>query len=614
MHELEYPFDAEYILKKKKSIKRKLLEERNDFTDKKIAILGGSTTANIRLCLELFLLNQGIRPSFYESEYNMFYEDAMFGNEELDNFHPDIIYICTSNHNIQNYPTVGMSDNAETTHNVSDKKMESADGAMDKVTAEDLLNVEFSRYETMWETLRQKFNCPIIQNNFEMPYFRLMGNRDAWDPSGRVHFLRKMNERFAEYAASHEGFYICDIEYISADYGLKAWSDPFYWHMYKYAVAVPAIPYLSFNVSNIIKSIFGKNKKGLVLDLDNTLWGGVIGDDGVEGIKIGPEESEGQAYWEFQNYLKEQTKLGVLLAVDSKNDEDKALGGLKSSDNVLHPDDFAVIKANWEPKGQNFSEIANTLNLLPESLVFVDDNPAERANVEGFLPGVTAPEMGEAYQYIERLDRGGYFETTLFTADDAKRTEMYKENAKRSAEMSRFTDYSDYLKSLEMKAEIGPFVPLYMSRIAQLTNKSNQFNLTTKRYTEDEIRLAADDPSRITLYGKLADKFGDNGVVSVIIGQIKGDECLIELWLMSCRVLKRGMENAMLDALLTECKKRRIKTVRGIYIPTAKNGMVKDFYGTMGFTFEEESEDGTTTWILQVDGEQEFEPYYIDIV
>ncbi|MCR4704666.1 MAG: HAD-IIIC family phosphatase [Lachnospiraceae bacterium] len=578
LRELEYPFDAESILTKKKSIKKTLLADGSKRTGKKIAILGGFTTAAIRQVMELFLLNQGIEPSFYESEYDQYYQDAVFDNPELAVFAPDVIYVCTSNRNITTYPA--MRDSA--------------------AYVDTLLDNEMHKFTSVWDNLTSRYRCPIIQNNFEMPFYRLMGNKDASDIHGKVNFLTRLNLKFYEYAQTHENFYICDLNYISADYGLKKWSDPFYYHMYKYALNINAVPYLSFNVSNIIKSLFGKNKKGFVLDLDNTLWGGVIGDDGVDNIVIGPEESEGQVYSEFQRYLKEHKDLGVILNVDSKNDESNALAGLKHPDSELAPDDFIMIKANWDPKDKNFSEIASSLNLLPESLLFVDDNPAERHIVREQLPGVVAPEIGEVHEYIQNIDRGGYFEVTTLSADDAKRNDMYKENAARAQLEASFTDYRDYLLSLEMKGIIRPFEPAYMARIAQLTNKSNQFNLTTKRYTQAEIEEAAADPSYITLYGKLTDRFGDNGVVSVVIGHLAGGECLIDLWLMSCRVLKRDMEFAMMDTLVKRCLAKGVNKIRGFYYPTAKNAMVRDFYGLQGFTKISEDADGNTVWELDL--------------
>ena len=583
MKELQYPFDAEYILTKKKSIKRQLLADGTQRMKKHVAILGGSTTSNIKLMLELFLLNNGIEPEFYESEYNQYYQDAMFDNPEIEEFKPDIIYVCTSNRNITSYPV--MQDGPE--------------------EIAKLIENEKSKFYGIWDSLAARYKCPIIQNNFEMPFYRLLGNKDASDIHGKVNFLTRLNLEFYSYAQTHDNFFICDINYISADYGLKEWSDPFYYHMYKYAMNVNAIPYLAFNIANIIKSIFGKNKKGFVLDLDNTLWGGVIGDDGVDNIILGPEESEGQVYSEFQRYIKEHTQLGVILNIDSKNEEENALAGLNHPDSELHKDDFVSIKANWNPKDRNLKEIADGLNLLPESLLFIDDNPAERHIVTEQLPGVIAPEIGEVHQYIQNIDRGGYFEATTISADDAKRNEMYKENARRAELQASFADYTEYLLSLEMQGIIKPFEPIYMARIAQLTNKSNQFNLTTHRYTQAEIEELAADGDYITLYGKLIDKFGDNGVVSVVIGHKVGEECQIDLWIMSCRVLKRDMEFAMMDTLVKRCREKGIKTIHGYYYPTAKNAMVREFYRTQGFEKISEDEQGNTEWIFSIKSDYE---------
>ena len=579
MKELLYPFDPNYVLENKRKIKKLLLEESNSFIEKNIAILGGYTTATVKQIMELFLLNNGIKPSFYESEYNKFYEDAMFDNPELKEFNPDIIYVCTSNRNITRYPE--LNENVDT-----------------------LFNNEYQKFEGIWKSLKEKNNCPIIQNNFELPYYRLMGNKEASDAHGKVNFVTRLNLKFAEYAQKNENFYICDINYISADYGLKNWSDPFYFHMYKYALNVNAIPYLSFNVANIIKSIFGKNKKGFVLDLDNTLWGGVIGDDGVEGIKIGPEESEGQVYSEFQRYLKEHKQLGVILNIDSKNDYENAIAGLKHPDSELSEEDFVEIKANWDPKDRNFEQIADELSLLPESLVFVDDNPAERHIVSEQLKGVVAPELSSVEYYIEELDRNGFFEVTTLSNDDLKRNEMYKQNAERAKVEASFADYKDYLLSLDMKGIIREFEPIYYERISQLSNKSNQFNLTTHRYTVNDIQEIAEDESYISLYGKLIDRFGDNGLVSVVIGHQNDDICDIDLWIMSCRVLKRDFEYGMMDELVRICKEKNIKEIRGYYYPTAKNSMVKDFYSLHGFSKIDEDDAGNTVWSLCVDDYQ----------
>lgn len=590
MKELEYPFNSELILQNKRKLKRQLLEENSSWIEKRIAILGGSTTSNIKVALELFLLNQGIKPTFYESEYNQYYQDAVFSNPELDEFKPEIVYIHTSNRNITSYPV--LSDSSD--------------------SVDELLNSEYERFHSVWQSLSDHFHCPIIQNNFEMPMYRLMGNKGASDIHGAVNFITRLNIKFYEYAQTHDNFFICDINYISADFGLKEWSNPFYWYMYKYALNVNAIPLLAFNVSNIIKSMLGKNKKGFVLDLDNTLWGGIVGDDGADNLRMGPEESSGQVYTEFQKYIKAHKQLGLVLCVDSKNDEANALAGLNHINCELKPADFVSIKSNWEPKDRNFVSIADELSLLPESLVFIDDNPAERHIVTQQLKGVCAPEIGESHQYIQMIDRSGFFEATYLSADDMKRNEMYKENAERARIQASFADYGEYLDSLEMNAVIKPFEAVYMERIAQLTNKSNQFNLTTKRYTQAEIESIAVDSNYITLYGKLEDKFGDNGVVAITIGRLDDAICHIDLWLMSCRVLKRDMEFAMMDQLVINCRKRGVKEVRGYYYPTAKNGMVKDFYKTMGFSLLN-GENGNTVWALNIQDGYEAQNKHIKV-
>ena len=578
MKELEYPFNADRILKTKRKIKKELLLKDN-FIEKNIAILGGSTTSEIKNILELFLLNYGIKPTFYESEYNQFYEDAMFGNEELDNFNPDIIYIHTTNRNIIEYPT--MYD--------------------DEKVIEEKLNNEYKRFENIWGKLKEKFNATIIQNNFEYPYYRLLGNKDASDIHGRINFIMRLNQKFYDYANSHKNFFINDINYVSSCYGLDKWANQFYWHMYKYAMEVPAIPYLSFNIANIIKSIYGKNKKSIVLDLDNTLWGGIVGDDGVENLAIGPEVPSGQVYSEFQKYLKEHQSLGIILNINSKNEYENAIAGLEHPASILKPDDFVIIKANWNPKNINIKEIAEELNLGADSFVFVDDNPAERQICSDYVEGIATPEIDIPENYITIIDRNGYFEVTNFSNEDLKKNELYKDNAKRSQMMATFEDYDEYLKSLKMKAEISEFKPIYLERISQLSNKSNQFNLTTKRYSLADIEEVNRDNNYIKLYGKLEDIFGDNGVITVVIGNIKNkNELHIDLWIMSCRVLKRNMEFAMMDMLVKKAKERNIETIYGYYYPTAKNKMVNNFYDIQGFEEVSCDEEGNKVYKLDI--------------
>lgn len=578
MKELDYPFDSEYILKKRRSIKKQLLADGSQRIKKNIAVLGGSTTNDIISMLELFLLNYGIEPSFYQSEFGQYWQDAMFGNPELDGFKPDFIFIHTTNRNITEFNEGCMTASAAET--------------------DEALERQYSHFSRMWDNLFEKFHCPIIQNNMELPFYRLLGNKDSSDIHGKSNFISRLNMKFYEYAQTHENFFIHDINYLSASYGLEKWSQPFYWYMYKYALSVSAIPEFSYNLANIIKSILGKNKKAFALDLDNTLWGGVIGDDGQEGIEIGNETSMSQAYSEFQKYIKAHKNLGVILSVCSKNDEENAVLGLKHPDSILSPDDFISIKANWNTKDSNISEIASDINILTDSIVFIDDNPAEREIVKSQLPGVLAPDIKNVESYIQIIDKAGYFEVTSFSEDDIKRNEMYKKNAERAVQQKQFSNYNDYLKSLEMVAVIDDFDPIYLQRIVQLTNKSNQFNLTTKRYTQAEMEEVFHSDNYIRLYGKITDKFGDNGVVSVVIGKKENSSLHIDLWLMSCRVLKRDMEFAMLDELVKESLKNNISEIFGYYYKTAKNNMVKDLFASFGFEKINAAENGDSVWKL----------------
>lgn len=583
MRELEYPFDSEYILKKSKKIRRELLTDNRTFLHKKIAVLGGSTTHDIIRILELFLLDQGIEPEFYESEYGQYWQDAMFDNPELMSFGPDLIFIHTSNRNITDYPA--LSDSKE--------------------QVEEKLKTQYRHFEMMWDKLFDAYHCPVIQNNFEYPFYRLLGNKEASDFRGKIRFLTKLNEKFYEYAETHESFYVNDINYMASAYGLDKWADPFYWHMYKYCMCMQAIPEFAYNLSHIIKAVFGKNKKAYVLDLDNTLWGGIVGDDGPENLEIGQETSLGQVYSEFQGYIKAHKDMGIMLNVDSKNEEENAIAGLNHPAGILKPDDFIIIKANWEPKSKNLAEIASELNIGRDALVFVDDNPREREIIRQQIPEAAVPEMTQGEEispekYIKILDRNGYFEVISLSEDDRKRSDMYKANVLRKKQEESFGDYTEYLLSLSMKAEIKPFAPVYMARIAQLTNKSNQFNLTTRRYTQAEIEQTAQSDEYITLYGKLLDKFGDNGVVSVVIGHKQEDKLHIDLWIMSCRVLKRDMEFAMMDTLVSECRKAGIRTIMGYYYPTPKNNMVRNFYELQGFEKIREDGEGNTIWQFDV--------------
>ncbi|MDL2219204.1 HAD-IIIC family phosphatase [Ruminococcaceae bacterium OttesenSCG-928-O06] len=432
---LEYPFDAAAVLQKKRALKKELLQKEG-LIDKKVAIVSGSTVGDIRGVLELFLLHAGIRPTFFEGGFGLFYEDVVFDDGSLAAFAPDVLYIHTSSRNLKHWP-----DPADT-----------------PATAGEKLQREYATYEAVWKAA-QKLGCPVVQNNFEAPVWRNFGNMDAWDVRGRVRHTRQLNELLAAYAGQTPGFYIHDFAWLASVYGLNSWCDDAAWYAYKYALAPAHIPHLCHSLASLIKSLFGLSKKGVVSDLDNTLWGGVVGEAGPEGIEFGDESPAGMAYAEFQSYLAMLSRRGILLNVASKNEQAAAEAGLARADSVLHKEDFLRFEAHWGPKSQSVATIASALNIGADSLVFVDDNPAEREEVQRALPFVAAPPIAQPEDSIRLLDRGGYFEATALSADDAARTEMYRQNAARAAEKDSFADYSGYLHSLAMQAQIGPFTP-----------------------------------------------------------------------------------------------------------------------------------------------------------
>lgn len=573
---LNHPLNTDLILRKKNSIKKELLKE-NNFIEKKLAILGGSTTSEIKNILELFLLKNGIKANFYESEYNKFYEDALFENVALDKFNPDIIYIHTTNVNIVEYPSFSNST--------------------EEIKA--LLNNEMEKYRAIWKSL-SKYNCAIIQNNFDYPINRNLGNLDCSDIHGKTYFINQLNQMFANSANEIKNLYINDINYLSSYIGLKHWFDKSLWHQAKYALSLDAIPELAFNLSKIINSIFGKTKKCLVVDLDNTCWGGIIGDDGLDGIHIGIETAVAEAYSAFQTYAKELKQRGITLAVCSKNDFKNAKEGFCHPDTILRFEDFTSFKANWDPKHQNIQDIAKEINIGIDSLVFIDDNPVERDIVSSHVAGVSVPDVGDdVIHFIDHIDRNGYFEPISLLSDDLNRNKYYEDNKKRTEEQSIFKSYDDFLLSLEMSAEIKPFSSLYLDRITQLINKTNQFNLTTKRYTAGEVEQIFFSDKCIKLYGKLTDKYGDNGLIAISIGNIKENQCHIDLWLMSCRVLKRDMEFAMLDELVKQCREKGVYEIVGYYYKSAKNGMVSDLYEKFGFKLSGTNGEDTV-WTLDI--------------
>jgi FkbH-like protein len=577
------------LLRNRQRLKKELLEQPN-LLSTRIAILGGSTTTEVKSMLELFLLAQGIMPTFYESGYNRYYEDVSFANPELWNFKPDIVLVHTTWHNVSHFPEL-METEAE---------------------VEECVRHEMARFEAFWGKIHAGLGAVIIQNNFDLPRLRPLGNLEASQPFSRLNFLMRLNAEFANFARNHSRFFINDIHYLSAQVGLTEWLGNTYWYSFHMAVSPTATVALARNVAAIVKSIYGKSKKCLVLDLDNTLWGGVIGDDGVQNLLLGSEHAVGAIFRDFQQYVKDLKRRGIILAVCSKNEPENAKEGFSHPDSILKLEDFAAFKANWNPKPGNISEIAEELNIGLDSLVFVDDNPAERAIVAEQLPEVAVPAVGsDVSMFAEILERERYFEVDKLVQEDLNRAAFYSSNAHRKTSESSFANYGEFLASLEMTAVIGPFSQMYLERITQLINKTNQFNLTTRRYTGAEVEAVAHDPSFITLYGRLIDKFGDNGLVTLLIGHVIGDTVEIDVWLMSCRVLNREMELAMFDALVEQCQARGIRRIVGVYIPSKKNGMVAKHYGDLGFGLMDRASEGRDLWQYEVPQTYDVKTRYI---
>lgn len=558
---ITYPFDNLEVLRKYKSYKKDL-SNRTDLIDKRIFIASGATTDEIIKILEIFLLNIGIKPIFLQGEYGLFFEDLAFDNSDLKKFSPDMIYIHTSYKNLTYIPDIFDSKN-----DVNDK-----------------LNNEFQKLISIWAFIKNEYNCSIIQNNFELPPTRPLGNLENSHHSGLINFILKLNTNISEYASNNRNFYVNDINYLSAFHGINEWSSQQDWYRSRHSVSLKYVPYLAYNLSNIISAVYGKSKKALVLDLDNTLWGGVIGDDEINGIKVGLDSPVAESFFEFQKYIKELANRGVLLSIASKNDIKNALEGLNKSNGLLNESDFVSIKANWLNKADNIEEIANELNIFTDAMVFIDDNPAEREAIEQFLPEVSVLELTDNISdYINILDKSGFFETVNISNDDIKRNESFKANKERVKFEKTTKNYGEYLLSLEMKAVIQESSNDNLERVSQLINKTNQFNLTTQRYSSSEIDTFIQSNDYIVIHGKLSDKFGEYGITSVMVCKILPNSIEVDTWVMSCRVFKRNLEFAMFDALIKIAKRLKIQEIYGDFIRTEKNSIVSDLYVSLGF-------------------------------
>lgn len=548
----------------------------------KLAVLGGFTTHQLCDLLDLCLFGWGIDAEIYEADYDVFRQEILDPSSGLYDFAPDVVYLATHWRNLGHKPE--LSATAE--------------------EVEELLEAEVRDWMQLWRTAQERLNCQIVQNNFDTPPWRGLDNHEMRHPAALSRFIAEMNRRLLERAPGYVTVH--DVDGLAANAGRRSWANErFYLHA-KMPCAPENLVDYAHSVASVLAAQRGLSKKCLVLDLDNTLWGGVIGDDGMVGIRIGQGDAEGEAFTAFQHYAKLLASRGVILAVCSKNTDEIAREVFETHpDMALRISDIACFVANWTDKASNLRHIAATLNIGLDSLVFVDDNPAERSIIRQLVPEVSVPEVStDPIEFIEALERHRYFQVATLGADDFKRGEYYRANAARAEIASGSGDIEDYLSSLNMQSAIRPVIDATLERSTQLINKSNQFNLTTRRKTVSDVLAATVAADWVTMTVTLADRFGDNGLISVILAKAEGDVLDIETWLMSCRVLKRGVERLVLNALVEEARERGITWLRGEYIPTPKNGLVRDHYADLGFEKVETRLDGHTVWKLRIAGYQ----------
>lgn len=458
----------------------------------------------------------------------------------------------------------------------------------------------------LWRRARQTFHATVIQQTFVNIADPVFGSYDRLVAGAPAQLITQLNGRLAQ-AAGEEGISLLDIARAAERDGLDAWFDIARWLQAKQEIAPQAAPAYGDLLARVIGAQRGLSKKCLVLDLDNTLWGGVIGDDGPEGIILGEGTGTGEAYLALQRYAKQLKERGVILAICSKNDPAVAETMFRDHpEMILKRTDIAAFFANWEDKAINLRRIAAQLNIGIDSLVFVDDNPAERARIRQSLPMVAVPELPtDAAQYVRCLADAGYFESVAFTADDARRAEQYSANASREAFLESSQTMDDFLRGLEMSVIFEPVQTVDLTRVAQLIVKTNQFNPTTRRHSKEDVSRFATNDRCLTLQFRLVDKFGDNGLVSVMIlvphPQAPG-MLDIDTWVMSCRVFGRQLELEAMNIAVETARGMGVHTFRAEYIPTAKNGVVGDLYSTLGFAPAQDSavQHGATRWFLRL--------------
>lgn len=551
----------------------------------RLAVLGSSTLTHLLPAIRVGGLRRGLWVDTYENDYGQYMQELGNPASALHAFHPTAVLLALDAYHLTAGTHAGLDEAG-------------ADAVLDEVTG---------RIREAWRLAREAFCCPIIQQTVLPVHLPLLGSNEHRLAGSRAWFVTRLNAALRKLAETEGVDLLALDDWVMRD-GIGAWHNPVMWHHAKQEVSPAAAPLYGDLVARLLAAKQGRAFKCLVMDLDNTLWGGVIGDDGMEGIVLGQGSPLGEAYVAVQEYARELSRRGVILAVCSKNDEANAVEPFeKHPDMVLRRPDIASFVANWSDKAGNIRAIAQELNIGLDALVFLDDNPFERNLVRQELPMVAVPEVSDdPTDYPRAIADAGYFEGLSVTEEDRERTGQYQSNKAREALRASVTDLEGYLRGLEMQLVWKRFDRIGLQRIVQLINKSNQFNLTTRRYTEEDVLAVMADPEAFGLQLRLLDRFGDNGVIAIVIGRKRENRDLyIDTWLMSCRVLGRQVEPTTLNLIAQEARKLGARRLVGEYVPTKKNGMVRDHYAKLGFAVMETDTAGGSRNLLDLAG---FEP------
>lgn len=534
-----------------------------------IAVLGSCSIQFFVQAFRYVLEQRGIEANLYEGEFNGISMDVLDENSALYEKKPDIVILLTDYRDVKALPGLLATE----------------------TEVERSLEEAISYYQRLWKHLEQIEGVHVFQSNFVIPDESQLGNLECNYTFSRTLFLQQLNIELAKKRPSYVN--LVDLERLAGKVGKDSWFDATGYFSYKLGFSMDYIGYVADLFARQVEALTGKTKKCLVLDLDNTLWGGVVGDVGWEHIQLDVNDAVGEAFQTFQEYVLRLKERGVILAVCSKNEEENAKEAFKLRPEMkIKLEDISCFVANWKDKAENLITIANTLNIGMDSLVFFDDNPAERARVKQAHPEVYVVDVPEEPEgYIRAMEEAHPFEWIQITKEDLGRTNTYVQNNRRMQYMEAAESYEDFLISLEMQGTVREVKKEDVPRFAQLINKSNQFNLRTQRYTEAQIERFCESEQYKCLAMLLKDKFDEYGIVSCVILKKEKDICFIDTWLMSCRVLKRGVENFVFESIVKKAIEMGCSTLQGEYIQTRKNGMVTCFYEKLGFTCIEESED-----------------------